>query len=256
MIRFAVPELESALVNVCNTDGVYHAKIYSQYQTYGTQSGIVDFWLIFSGGKPIGAISGSGGRFTLAAERCEDVSELAAFLCAAGAKTVQAERHLLDGLGRLQESGLILRADTAPKQDAGVKSADSLADVWELLCASFEGFAEKIRYDAWYAEFSHKLRHDLAECYTLSVDGRLASASSILFKNTKCAVLAAVATHPDFRGQGLGKRTVTQATASAFAQGLNPVVLIREPGLTAFYAGCGYHPVGEWGQAEVQPLEN
>lgn len=253
MIRFVTPELEIAFIHYCNTDSAFKAKIYSQYQTYGAQSGIVDFWLIFSGETPIGVLSGCGGRFTMAADQIEDADELAAFLYAAGAKTVQAERSLLDGVGILRESGLILRADTPPKRDSGVNTAESLTKVWELLCAADEEFAESMRYDAWLAEFSHKIRHGLAECYTISDGDRLVSTSSILFKNANCAVLAAAATHPDFRGRGFGRRAVMEATASAFSQGLNPAVLIRDPGLVRFYAGCGYRPVGEWGQAEVMP---
>lgn len=252
MIRFVTPELEPVLDHFCNTDSVFHAKIYSQYKTYGTQSGIVDFWLIFHAKQPVGAISGSSGRFTFAADACEDVQELAAFLSAAGAKNVQGERRLLDDVGSLQESGQILSAQECPKRDNEVQPPASLDDVWKLMCAAYDEFEHTVSYDGWYTEFSHKLRHDLAQCFALYVEGKLVSATSVLFKNTKCAVLAAVATHPDARGQGFGRRTVIEATASAIAQGLTPKVLIREPELQRFYAACGYRVVGEWGQAEVQ----
>lgn len=252
MIRFVTPELEPVLDRFCNTDGVFHAKIYSQYKTYGAQSGIVDFWLIFYGERPVGAISGSSGRFTFAADACEDAQELASFLSAAGAKNVQSERRLLQNLGPLQESGQILSAQVCPKQDSEAQPAASLDDVWKLMCAAYDEFDQTVSYEGWYTEFSHKLRHDLAQCFALYVDGKLVSATSILFKNTKCAVLAAVATHPDVRGQGFGRRTVMEATASAIAQGLSPKVLIREPELQRFYAACGYRTISEWGQAEIQ----
>lgn len=254
MIRLVTPELESAFVHFCNTDSVFCAKIYSQYQMYGLQSGIVDFWLMFGGKTPIGILSGCGGKFTLASEQIADTSELAAFLQAAGAKTLEAERSLLGGLGFLRESGLILRADAPPAPDGSpVQPVDSLTQVWELLCAADREFAGLAQYDAWLAEVSHKIRHGLAQCYIIHAGGRLAATASLLFKNADCAVIAAVATHPDFRGCGFGRRVAGQATASAFAQGLRPAVLIRDAGLQKFYARCGYRPAGEWGEVQILP---
>ncbi len=251
MIRFVSPELEARLLDYCNTDDVFSVKIYAQYQTYGAQSGMIHFWMLFSGDTPTGAVSGCGDYFTLAAKTVSDTGELAAFLRASGCRAVEAKRALLEGLGTVIHSGLILRADQPPGQAEGTKRAEKLAAVWELLCEADPEFAAGTRYDAWLTEVSHKIRHGLAECYTLKVDNKVVSTSSILFRNQQTAVIAAVATHPAFRGRGMGRRVVNRAAASAFVQGLNPQVLIKDPGLAAFYAACGFRPAGEWGQAAL-----
>lgn len=251
MIRFVTPELEAQLLDCCNTNDVFSAKIYSRYQTYGAQSGIVNFWMLFCGDTPTGTVSGCGDDFTLAAKAVPDADELAAFLRASGCRTIEAERTLLNGLGTVVHSGLILRADQPPGQAKDVKRAEKLSAVWELLCGADPEFAEGTRYDAWLTEFSHKIRHGLAECYTLEVENRIVSTSSILFRNHQTAVIAVVATHPAFRGHGFGRRVVNQAAVSAFAQGLSPQMLIKAPGLAAFYAACGFQPAGEWGQAAL-----
>ncbi len=251
MIRFVSPELEAQLLEYCNTDDVFYAKIYSQYQTYGAQSGIINFWMLFCGEMPVGAISGCGDCFTLAARSVPDADELTAFLRASGCRTVEANLVLLNGLGKVVRSGLILRADQPPEQVEGVKRAEKLSAVWELLCEADPEFAKEARYDAWLTELSHKIRHGLAECYTLEVENKVISTTSILFQNDRTAVLAAVVTHPAFRGRGLGKRAVHGAAASAFMQGLSPQVLIKSSELLVFYAACGFQPVGEWGQAAL-----
>lgn len=251
MIRFVSPELEARLLDYCNTNDVFFAKIYSQYQTYGAQSGMIHFWMLFSGDTPTGAVSGCGDYFTLAAKTVPDADELAAFLRASGCRTIEAKRALLEGLGTATRSGLILRADQPPGQAGGVKRAEKLSAVWELLCEADPEFAKGTCYDAWLTEFSHKIRHGLAECYTLEVENRIVSTSSILFHNHQTAIIAAVATHPAFRGRGFGRRVVNQAAASAFVQGLSPQMLIKAPGLAAFYAACGFQPAGEWGRAAL-----
>lgn len=251
MIRFVSPGLEARLLDYCNTDDAFSAKIYSQYQTYGARSGIVNFWMLFCGETPVGAVSGCGDCFTLAARSVPDADELTAFLRASGCRTIEAKRALLNGLGTVVHSGLILRADQLPEQVEGVKRAEKLSAVWELLCEADPEFAKEARYDAWLTELSHKIRHGLAECYTLDVEKMVISTTSILFRNDRTAVLAAVASHPAFRGRGLGQRAVHGAAASALMQGLSPQVLIKSPGLLAFYAACGFKPTGEWGLAAL-----
>ena len=257
MIRFVSPELEARLLDCCNTDDAFSAKLYSQYQTYGAQSGIIHFWMLFCGETPVGAVSGCGDCFTLAARSVPDADELAAFLRASGCRTIEAERTLLGGIGTVVRSGLILRADQPPEQAEGVKRAEKLPAVWELLCEADPEFAKEVCFDAWLTEFSHKIRHGLAECYTLEVEEKIISTSSILFRNDQTTVIAAVATHPAFRGRGLGQRVVHGAVASAFLQELSPQVLIKTPELLAFYAACGFRPAGEWVQAALwQPQDS
>ena len=80
MIRFVTPELEALFCEKSVQFGIFGAKIYSQYQTYGAQSGILDMWLWFDDTYVTGCVSRFGGLLTAACTPRADVEELAVFL--------------------------------------------------------------------------------------------------------------------------------------------------------------------------------
>ena len=86
MIRFVTPELEALFCEKSVQFGIFGAKIYSQYQTYGAQSGILDMWLLFDDTYVTGCVSRFGGLLTAACTPRADVEELAVFLRAVGGR--------------------------------------------------------------------------------------------------------------------------------------------------------------------------
>ena len=94
MIRFVTPELEALFCEKSVQFGIFGAKIYSQYQTYGAQSGILDMWLLFDDTYVTGCVSRFGGLLTAACTPRADVEELAVFLRAVGGRADIVSRNL------------------------------------------------------------------------------------------------------------------------------------------------------------------
>ncbi len=257
MIRFVTPEWESELIKSCGQFGIFDCKIYSQYQTYGAQSGVVDFWLVQDAqGHTIGLLSRLEGRFTAAAKEQVDTEELSWFLQRAGSRSVEGEQPLIARLfpDREQISAPILRQDRPPdlqaSADRRIIEAERLSDVFQLLCESDPQFANQADYTAWLAEASHKVRHRLAHIFILKINHLIVSTVSIIFLSPRRAILAGVATHPAQRGRGYGRMAVEHACRYARQQGQQPWVFAANDGLEAFYTGCGFSPAGRWARME------
>ena len=96
MICFVTPELEALFCEKSVQFGIFGAKIYSQYQTYGAQSGILDLWLLFDDTYVTGCVSRFGGLLTAACTPRADVEELAVFLRAVGGRAVEGMLPLIE----------------------------------------------------------------------------------------------------------------------------------------------------------------
>ena len=241
MIRFVTPELEALFCEKSVQFGIFGAKIYSQYQTYGAQSGILDMWLLFDDTYVTGCVSRFGGLLTAACTPRADVEELAVFLRAVGGRAVEGMLPLIE---RVRPAPAPCGADGAPCP------ADRLVPVYALLCAADPLFAARADEAGWLTELSHKTRHGLAEIYILKVKNSPISTSGIYFKGTDSAILAGVATVPAMRGRDYGRRLVEHTTAAALAQGLTPYLLTADDRLGAFYTACGFMDAGQWARLE------
>ncbi|WP_302779160.1 GNAT family N-acetyltransferase [Anaerotruncus colihominis] len=262
MIRFVTPELEALFCEKSVQFGIFGAKIYSQYQTYGAQSGILDMWLLFDDTYVTGCVSRFGGLLTAACTPRADVEELAVFLRAVGGRAVEGMLPLIERVRAVTRGELcsshVMRADSrgclpAPAPcgaDGAPCPADRLVPVYALLCAADPLFAARADEAGWLTELSHKTRHGLAEIYILKVKNSPISTSGIYFKGTDSAILAGVATVPAMRGRGYGRRLVEHTTAAALAQGLTPYLLTADDRLGAFYTACGFMDAGQWARLE------
>ncbi len=256
MIRFVTPEWEAELTQNCGRFGIFDCKIYAQYQTYGAQSGIVDFWLVQDAqDRTVGLLSRLEGRFTAAAGESADMEELSWFLRHAGGRSAEGEKPLIERVFPSREmlSAPILRQDRPCDLEPAnrqIVEAERLSDVFGLLCKSDPQFAEQVHYTAWLAETSHKVRHRLMQIFILKIDNQNISTASMIYLAPGRAILAGVATDPAWRGQGYGRMVVEHTCGAAHRQGQQPWVLAANDGLEAFYIGCGFSPAGRWARAE------
>lgn len=256
MIRFVSPEREVELIQNCGRFGIFDCKIYSQYQTYGAQSGVVDFWLVQDAhSRTVGLLSRLEGRFTAAVGEQADVEELSWFFQRAGSRSVEGEKTLIERLfpDRALISAPILWQDNP--RDSGpvnrqIMAADRLSDVFILLCKSDPQFAEQANYTAWLAETSHKVRHRLMQIFILKIDNQIISTVGINHLSPGRAILAGVATGPGWREQGYGRMLVEHACNMAHREGRQPWVFAADNGVEAFYIGCGFSPAGRWARIE------
>lgn len=266
MIRFVSPDLESVMISYLDQLGEFHAKLYSQYQTYGAQSKIVDFWLLLNAQQTLcGVISRLEDRLTVVAQQNCDLKELAYFLCAAG-KSVLGELGLLTQLnaiihGELYSSWMVRvskdRKDACallPHKSAlgadgiqiQVRPADQLRQVYTINAAADTAFTQ-MPYDSWLTEISHKVRHQLAQIYILYQADKPISTMGIYFQNTHTALLGGLATLPEWEKCGYGSRILQDTVDAAIRKNLCCGLFTANDQLLPFYQKNGFEPVGRWG---------
>lgn len=109
-----------------------------------------------------------------------------------------------------------------------------LRELWKLAFGDTDAFLDSFFTTAYSPERSHLLK----------VDGQVAAALywfSCRCGDQKIAYIYAVATHPDFRGQGLCRRLMQQTHTILTQQGYDAVLLVpQDAGLRKMYAAMGY----------------
>ena len=97
------------------------------------------------------------------------------------------------------------------------------------------------------SSFRFELRENPASrCWVADVDGRIAGAI-VAWLLVDEAHIATIATHPDFRRQGIAKKLLTHALRTMIGEGaLSSVLEVRESNITAqeIYRKFGYQESG------------
>lgn len=238
--------------------GVFCAKLYALYEMYGCTGGPFDMWLLYGGdlgGKAAGAVWALGSAFTICAGENAGYEEAAAFLKMRAAGSVTGRLEQIERLARYLpgtvEGSFIWQAgggsgrETA-RGDFAVRPAARLSDVYELLRRVRPGFAESVPYPLWLTEMSHKRRHGLGQTYVLEVDGAAVSTISIMFQNSKTAVLGMGATRPDMRSRGYGAAVGSYASREAARSGRRCYAIAERDSLGAYYEAFGCVRAGRW----------
>lgn len=117
--------------------------------------------------------------------------------------------------------------------ESGIRINPPYEAVFEILR---DGFPE-LRFDVWYPDACHNVRHGIAAFYTLG-----GSAAECAFAENGTAMLTAVAAKRDARGTGRTLRLV-KALAAHYARE-NEVFLVCEDPLLGFYEKADFQKSG------------
>ena len=251
--------------------GVFAVKQLAQQTIYGFAPGVFELWLQRedAGGRLCAGISRFAGVLTVCAvsdiaER--ELDELREFVCRIGGDRLEAQESLLCRLGiagnglLVFQSGQIMRVSpqtvppSTPPQGLTACATRTLTPVYQLLCAADGHFAHNTRFDAWLADFSHRCRHGLSECYVLTDGEQVFSTLNIAFFNGHTAIVGGVATHPDHRGQGLARALLSHLCGVAAKRGLELWLLAADDSLSQFYQTCGWENAGRWASRSLAPV--
>lgn len=122
---------------------------------------------------------------------------------------------------------------------------EALQPAYELLSQVFPDGINPQTYSQWYADLSHRVRHGMSRVFTL--DGRC-TGTLYFIENGQLAVTQ-LATHPDFRGQGLARRMLQHIAASAHVDGQpfeRILLMSQSPASDHFYEHIGFHRTGNY----------
>ncbi len=225
----------------------YVCRMASLCRSYPPAMPFVDYWRITDDSGCCGAVARNGADFIVYLTERGDPSEVSAFLSMSGAGRVLCNGSItIDGYARVTE-GVVMRATreilTEREADAAVPP---LRDVYALIasCAG-EGFMPP-PFEDFHVDVSHKLRHGILRLRGVSCDGHLAAVAMTVAESDCCAVLGAVACHPDFRRRGCGTSAVAAVVNSLLREGKTVLLHRAQNENIVFYEKLGFINCGIW----------
>lgn len=211
--------------------GVEAQKIRALINAYGTNYDfcrffVSDFFILceMNGSFVVSEIAENG-----------DVDELADFFTFGGF----SEIFCAEKLGERLEMRLCCNAKKVnlmsfcgEAEHAETEKSPPLDDVYEILKTAFD-----IDYESWYADMSHRIRHNVAAAR------RLGNSALIIQHDLNGeALLSQVATLPSSRNRGSASRLISAVCAELFP---SEVFVICEDSLKGFYGGIGFELAGQ-----------
>lgn len=247
MISYADdPRLCDELRRFTAQENIFACKIACLQNSYGTGYDFVRFWIQTDGsGRTVSAVSKYYSDVTVQLSEDSDIDELREFLECTGFSSVLSEREIVC-CGEVRQGTVMKLRDRSKCLDRRRRNIESdcypeLRDVHELLVrCSGRGF-EVPKYEDFLLDMSHKIRHGTGECIALRQGGRIVSCALTVAQSVSCVVVGAVASDPDFRGQGFGSACAAEL-CSHFEQ---TVFIMREKDMHEdFYGNLGFENSG------------
>lgn len=215
--------------------GVEAQKIRALLKAYGTKYEFCRFYTSESA-----VLCETDGDFVLCGAEnspdTPDVEELADFFAFGGFSEIFCSKELGVALGerlccRSQRVSL-MRFEGEAVPNAEVERDPPLNDVYGILKTAFN-----IEYEPWYADMSHRIRHNIARAR------RLGNSALIIQHDINGeALLSQIATLPEFRNRGNASRLIKAVCAELSG---SEVFLLCGDELLTFYRELGFLKVDE-----------
>ena len=125
-----------------------------------------------------------------------------------------------------------------------------LSEVYALLSHTFDNIP---RFDSWYVDASHKLRHGCCHINGMYHKNTLVSMAMTVAETEEIALIGGVATLPCYRGRGYASRCITEL----ISQLSQKKILISPSNVTAelLYQKLGFVPFGTWAEVSLSRQE-
>ncbi len=237
-------------INALTETDAFACRIISLYNSYSPDLAFVDYWLCADeNGICNGAIARNGSNFILFLTDNSDLEEISSFMRVAGASGAICDgKYKLDVFGGKSVTGSILVKtepfehidDTLNIIEPDIKSAYELI----LECAG-ESFVPP-KFDDFYVDINHKLRHRAMRMYGIAEDKKLVAVAMTVAESDKGAVLGAVACSPDYRSHGYGSSVVKYISNKLIEEHKSVFLHRAKNANVSFYNNLGFNESGKW----------
>lgn len=125
-----------------------------------------------------------------------------------------------------------------------------LNEVYEALQHTFSSMP---RFDAWYVDASHRIRHGCCHIVGKYVDKTLASVAMTVAEANDVVLIGGVATLPSYRKQGLASNCIMSLISQLSQQTI--LIAPNSAESTRLYQKLGFVPYGTWAEVTLLPQE-
>lgn len=227
------------------------ARIESYYLAYsGGNYSFLDTWLCYDDEKAYCAISRYYDTVVLCGKSSHEVNE---FLRMLSPQTLMCDSQSGVNVPFMDiKKGETMQLIHAPKVNfdnisyTEVLSGDmrSLKEVYELLMSEYGDTPPIGRFEDYFVDTSHMIRHGDGEVRAIRENGKIIAALSVTAKSPSAAVLGNIVTHRDHRRRGYATALILRAASELYESG-RKVYLYREKSIK-LYERLGFAVVGEW----------
>ncbi|MEE1284010.1 MAG: GNAT family N-acetyltransferase [Acutalibacteraceae bacterium] len=237
MLKLIENKEEAELLEEFCTDS-FGINIVSMLRAYPPEEDICRYWIQITGDYLTAAVCNYNGEVVISTTLKADFEELREFLEASGYSDILCQARDVVSLEMFAcGCGQVLRKEDTDAVPFDFERPETTADyeaVYNLLGIKGE-FAD------WFADISRRINKGTADMRIIRRDGKIVSTASLLHIAGDRAVLGAVATDKEYRGQGF-------ATSLVNSFGGYTVYLRCLPALNAFYERMGYKSVDVWAE--------
>lgn len=124
-----------------------------------------------------------------------------------------------------------------------VEAVCALTDIIQEFAGSGSGMRTSLR---------QTLQSGTGRTYYVEQDGKVIATASTSAENSQSAMIVGVATHPDYRRQGLARRLVAQLCNDLLAEGKSLCLFYDNPKAAEIYEDLGFRRIGAWRMLYLQ----
>lgn len=216
-------------------------RIEAMSKAYGGGFGFLDFWLQKNETETTAALCRFSGELWLLASKTADFEELSSF-CGVIAPTVLTDTDTAQRMG-LSVCNEFFEVCKHPTEGKNSVENHSLMQIYDLLTEGADGDIEILDKTEWYADLSHRIRHQTA--MAAASENAVALAG---FVGQETALVTGVATRPSKRGTGEGKAVLEELSKRLFSRTVYAEATEKTLG---FYLGCGFFESGRLSRSKT-----
>ena len=217
---------------------IFSVRILSLLKSYGCKYDFASYYKQENDGEITAVMSKLDGDFTLSLTDNADAEELLRFFCVTGYTTITCPDTFV--IGARYEEGSVMYCDKKLDYSLGNAVIDEYPKLMDLF--NFVDYNSQ-DFKSWYVDISHRVRHNTAKAYTLCSEDVIISSGILSSIIDGYAILTAVRTEPEYRGQGYGSTLVSAICNDVSGR----VYIMREAEQNEeFYKSLGFTNNGKW----------
>jgi len=223
---------------------VFFQRICSDYELCSTFNDSL-FYVSVRNNNVDAVISKIKGTVTLSLLNETDLAEINEFLSVIGYYVILCDESFSEYFSGEKTSGNILKIAAEKKSicKAEMLYSEKFKDMYDLV---ENVFYLDVDYMNWFADMSHKIRHNSAALCGIYADNKLVSAAFSLFETEKSAVISSVATSDEYRNKGYATEIVNALLSRN--SGKTVYVFTENESVDNWYKKIGFNEHKKWSE--------